>query len=204
MPTEYTKKIEKGVSFKQFALNCARNFGATIMLMGEPEDILPDTENVKSTNIARRQEKLDNAIKELGDFLNKTQAEIHVEFVVNRLEKIKYLTEILENKRKLRAKYEKMLVEVRNWVAPTEDHFDLKEFMIEQIELSIEFDYNEEYALKQLGKERNKHQADYYWDKYMELNRDIEYHIKHISEDIGYDEKRSEWVKDLIDSLPGD
>jgi hypothetical protein len=36
MPTGYTADIKNGISFKTFAMNCARAFGACVTLRDEP------------------------------------------------------------------------------------------------------------------------------------------------------------------------
>ena len=38
MPTGYTADIKDGISFQTYALNCARAFGACVMLRDEPGD----------------------------------------------------------------------------------------------------------------------------------------------------------------------
>ena len=38
MPTGYTSKIGDDQSFKDFALRCARNFGANILMRDDPMD----------------------------------------------------------------------------------------------------------------------------------------------------------------------
>ena len=38
MPTGYTHDIPAGITFRQFALNCARAFGANIAMRDDPAD----------------------------------------------------------------------------------------------------------------------------------------------------------------------
>lgn len=43
MPTAYTADIAKGITFKQYAMNCARAFGALIDLRDKPANCeIPD------------------------------------------------------------------------------------------------------------------------------------------------------------------
>lgn len=43
MPTGYTAAIKYGITFKEFALDCARNFGACISMRDEPRETpIPD------------------------------------------------------------------------------------------------------------------------------------------------------------------
>lgn len=38
MPTGYTHKIKDGMTFKEYALRCARNFGALMDMRDDPMD----------------------------------------------------------------------------------------------------------------------------------------------------------------------
>ena len=66
MPTEYTHYIKDGISFKEFALKCARAFGACITMKEDPMDVeipkfKPDTyyhKRLKAT--LKKWKELDN------------------------------------------------------------------------------------------------------------------------------------------------
>jgi hypothetical protein len=203
MPTGYTADIKNGISFRKFALNCARNFGATIALRDEDSSVLPNPENVKfNSGNSYHEEQLIKAIAEKARLQNLTKDELRTEFLEWRENTFKELEKTISEKRELRQKYEKMYEKVHGWSPPTEEHFNMKDFMLKQIAESIDFDCGEKYCHERIKEVQSTHQADYFWDNMESLERDIEYHSKHRGEDEDRDDKRSQWVKNLIDSLP--
>jgi hypothetical protein len=193
MPSGYTCGIEKGITFKEFALGCARAFGALIDLRDAPYDTeIPD---VIEPHISFYQESLKKDEEELEQLLNKNKEEIkegwlkHCEEVKKdneeRLQKVKALTE----------KYEYMLEKARAYIPPTSDHIKYKEFMISQIKESMEFDcvaYNSVYP---------KTTLEYYEGKINTLQHSIEYDKKAIAEEIERAKSRTDWIQALKKSL---
>jgi hypothetical protein len=58
MPTGYTAAIKDGISFQQFAMACARAFGALVMMRDEPSsapipDFQPSNFHVEHLELAR-------------------------------------------------------------------------------------------------------------------------------------------------------
>ncbi len=69
MPTGYTCDIEKGITFKEYALGCARAFGAFVSLRDEDKDIeLPDGFPLDSYH----EKELPKARKELAKYQKMT------------------------------------------------------------------------------------------------------------------------------------
>ena len=205
MPTGYTSQIADGVSFRQFALSCARNFGAAIALRDEDSGVLPNPENVKfNSGNNYHEEQLTKAIAEKARLLSLTKDELCADFLKWRENTIKESEKTISQKRELRQKYEKMYEKVSNWSPPTGEHFNMKDFMLEQIADSIEFDCDEKYYHERIAEAENTHQADYFWERIESLEHNIEYHFTHRCEDDNQDNERSQWIKDLIDSLPKD
>lgn len=193
MPTGYTDCISKGVDFQTFALGCARAFGALITMRDDPQDApIPD-----------RFEPTDYHAKALAE-ARKRQTELEgmspslCEMAANgayrsALEtRQKYMAE----KAELRRKYEAMLAFAQAWTPPTAEHQGLKDFMVEQLTTSIDFDCKvyggppvlqtgEEWRAAEFGKAK--------WD--------VEYHSKHHLEEIERANGRTEWVRKLRESL---
>ena len=136
MPTGYTAKIKDGISFEEYAMNCAREFGACVTMRDDPSD--------KEIPVFEPSDYHSKALKEAEDdlFLIQCMSESEVyaknkeEWSKSEESRKKRLQETID----LRKKYESMLCKCENWVPPTPEHNGLHEFMIKQIRDSIEFD----------------------------------------------------------------
>lgn len=194
MPTSYTADISKGITFKEYALLCARNFGATIMMRDEPLDaeipeFQPSDYYVKRIyEIQKEINTLENLTKDdLKALIDKDYA-VRVE----RINQVNLAQDVLENK------YENMLSQVRLWQPPTPEHTNLKEFMITQIEDTIYFDCSF-YA----NPDKVERKDDNTWlkGKLNELYKSITYHEIEHKKEVDRTNNRNKWVKVLRDSL---
>lgn len=146
MPTGYTEKILEGCSFKEFALGCACAF---FYDCSNIDDIIPK-ENLR---INHYREEFVLATKQYNDFCKLDDEELlgiydkykkaknelndeHNKYVKSQEEAIKKNT---KDKNETREKYENMLKIIKEWQCP-EENKNLKEFMIKQINESIEHD----------------------------------------------------------------
>jgi len=193
MPTGYTDVIKDGISFEDFTMRCARAFGALIEMRDEPMDAeIPEFKQSTyySESLKRSEEKLERLQNmdhtEMCDAANK-------EYDDTIKSELKYTKE----KNELREGYNSMLLQVENWRPPTIEHTDLKRFMIEQIESSINQDCRESTAsdIKKLT-----------GDEWLELNvnsviRNIKYYGKEHLKEIDRINKKNQWVKKLRESL---
>jgi hypothetical protein len=140
MPTAYTSIIgdRESISFKEFAMRCARGMGACISMRDDSLDApIPDRFEPSVTYYAEREKEAreqiaifeamsaDGAARAADEEFQKTIARVN---------------SANEQTATLCAKYEKMIAEVRAWVPPTSDHDGLKSFMLEQLERSMSFD----------------------------------------------------------------
>ena len=193
MATGYTHSIEKGISFKDFTMRCARAFGALIEMRDEPMDKEAPENFEPSTYHSEALKKSENRLKELK-FIDHTDmcdaAELEYKETVEK--ELRWSKE----RNELKQKYNDMLFNVENWQPPTPDHNDLKRFMIEQIESSIKFDCkNYQSDIKKLS-------GDEWIEK--EVNsaiRNIKYHSEGHIKEIERIKRRNKWVKDLRESL---
>lgn len=198
MPTGYTAKIEEGISFKEYALSCARNFGALIMMRDEPMDApIPD----KFEKDSYYQESLERAKAELEKYQSFTLNDWRGEFEAYRLKTVeRYLEQIQKNK-DLRQKYENMLAKVRKYEAPSPDHVNYKKFMETQILESIEFDCMSDYYERALEKLGRTHWREYKDQMLSGAKRDISYYQEQLDKDEERGEDRNEWIRLLKESV---
>lgn len=197
MPSSYTYILgeREDMTLKQFALLCARNFGALIDMREKPLDT-PIPEKIEpSPNYKKEYEK---AVKQYEDFIKMPDKlgylETYYNEMVERLQK--EYAESSAKKSILRDRYNKMLIKVLRWTAPTNEHEKLRNFMIQQLHDSIEFDCSEylpnippkeEWCDIELHKSMLQKEADFYKKRY---EKEIE-RVKSINQ----------WLKDLRDSF---
>lgn len=146
MPTGYTSDIEHDISFEDFVLQCSRAFGATIMQRDDPMKIRPALREMSTTYV----EWLKEAEEEVATLtaMTPTQRKAYGEKIIK--EQTDSRQEYFNKKIVLRNKYDAMLQKVVMWNPPSQDHIELKNFMIKQINESIDFDCNTKYDLEDL------------------------------------------------------
>lgn len=195
MPTGYTAKIKDGISFDEFIMSCARNFGALIMMRDEPSDA-PIPERFEPSDYHEKKiSEIEHSIEEIT-FLSEADAAeaAKADWEENEQRRLSRLLEIREQKKQ----YLNMLESVERWNPPTEDHVGLKDFMRDQIEKSIDFDCDESYY--QQPEEKVSGEV---WraDRLEKLHNDLGYHLKGHEEEVARTESRNEWLLALRQSL---
>ena len=198
MPTGYTADIEKGISFKEYALGCARAFGALVTMRDDPSDAeIPDKFEPDSYHLDQMAK--DNLRKQ--EVLNMTKLEAEQAAVIKYNEERLYHLKGIKEKNELRKKYNAMLQQAQSYKAPTPDHENFRKFMIEQIVDSIDFDcggsYHEE-ALAGIEKLSGEKWRQKELDK---LDKSIAYHREHYNKEKQRCKERTRWVQELKRSL---
>lgn len=192
MPSGYTEDIYNGkkVTFKDFALGCARAFGACVMQRDDPADVKPKIMPEESYHTEE--------LKKLKKFKKPTKAqfESYVKKTIADYEKS------IRKNNELKKRYSDILEKANNWQPPTKEHERLKAFMIQQLTDSSSFDCGGidyyEHELKVISAMTYK---DYVKKKLAEHNRSIRYHEESEAKDLSNIKQRNKWIKDLYDSL---
>ena len=191
MPTGYTTDIYNGkdVSFRDFALTCARQFGACIMQRDDPADEKPKIMPEESYHTEK--------LKNLGEFKKPTEAEFesYVKETIADYEKS------IKEKNELKKRYSDILEEAKNWQPPTKEHERLKAFMIEQLTESKQWDCGGSFFESELASLSAMTYEDYAAEKLTEHNRSIEYHKEYEAKDLNNVKQRNKWITDLYNSL---
>jgi hypothetical protein len=196
VPTGYTDAIKDGIDFRTFAMNCARAFGACVMLRDDggggdkiPESFQPSDYHVKALAKTRS----DLAAVEL------LSAEDCALSAANAWQQQGAAREKRQRDREvLRLKYEAMLAQVDAWEAPTPDHGGLKNFMREQITQSIDFDCADSPYSEQEPKLSG---AEWRAKEISRLCRAIEYHERENAKEVERTDERNRWIAALRKSL---
>lgn len=194
MPTGYTAEIADGISFEKFVLRCARAFGALIDMRDDPMDAeIPD--EFKPSDY--HQKKLETARVELAEAKSITLEDAAVKAEQNYRKELEQHEKYLADKKELKTKYTAMLQLVKEWQPPTPDHAELKNFMVQQITESINFDCNTSY-----NKPPKLHIAHEWLDqKINECLESVAYHSTELEKEIERCNCRTAWVKALKQSL---
>lgn len=194
MPTGYTAAIAGGITFREYALGCARAFGALIMMRDEPQDA-PIPERFEPSDW--HADELQNASERLVRLRLMSPAEAAVAAKQEYDEAVAHDNKYAQERAALRAKYEAMLGQVLAWQPPTPDHVELKTFMEQQLRESITWDCTHfgDGPQRMTGKE--------WLDKAIaKAQYDIEYHTRQHAEEIERVRGRNAWIKALRESLP--
>lgn len=196
MPTGYTAGVADGTitDFSEYAMRCARAFGACIMLRDEPvsaeiPEFEPSDHHAKALDQAKSQ--LD-ALQKMNDTAQRRlwAKERANAAIVTR----KRLGEIANQQ----SRYESMLERAKAYNAPTPDHEKFAEFLVIQLEESIKFDCDTSYYEEQAEPDSFEVWRDSKIDK---LNWSIDYHAKKHAAEVLRTKERNEWVRMLKVSL---
>lgn len=195
MPTAYTAGVEDGTvtEFAEFAKRCAHAFGA---LVDQRDDMkaeiqLPEPSTYYRDRVAQAQAKLTK-------YLQWSLLDAQEDLSQIRQRNLEGYRES-EAKRVLqRARYLDMLAKVHQWTPPTEDHENLKRYMIDQLTESMQYgtskhdwvDWTEEYNAAT-------------WLTYLtdEAEKDLDRYHQSWVEELQRTEDRRKWITDFLDSL---
>ncbi len=196
MPTGYTEKIKDGISFEEFALSCARQFGACVSMRDDPMDMpIPDkfepSDWHKKALLSERRKLYRLNRMTVEQATTKALREYRQE--VERREKSKKRNKLVISS------YREMLRQVEAWIPPTPDHVELKKFMIQQITDSIDHDdmsgyYEDNPPILLSG-------TDWLELRRKDITNSIDYHKIEYAKEVDSTNGRSEWVKSLRNSL---
>lgn len=199
MPSAYTAILgeTEDMKLKDFAMLCARNFGALMCMRDEPLSA-PIPERFEPEPYFK--ESLDKAQKDYDDFIALSDEEkvAYLERQYSEMVESNIKDHEKSNKKKdvLRRRYNAMLLKVVKWNPPTPEHVNLKEFMIKQIHDSIKWDCSEYKAIIP-DKEvwcNVKRQVEMRKNTLKICREAYEKHIKAVA-------SQNKWLSDLRESL---
>lgn len=135
MPTGYTACVEDGsvTEFPEFAMRCARAFGALIDMRDDPLDApIPDRLS-SSTFYADR---LADEKRRLTQLQSMSADDIAAAYEDHFLKETKMREQWRRERAEKNARYDAMAAKATAWAPPTSEHVELKKFMLKQIEIS--------------------------------------------------------------------
>lgn len=193
MPTGYTAAVVDGkqTEFPDFAMSCARAFGALITMRDDPADAPIPDEFKPSTYSADR---LEEAKGKLALLQAMTPEEADAAAWNAFTEGNRSADEYDAKNDAEDARLEAMAEKVRAWTPPTAEHQGLKTFMLEQISISKHGDYRSSRPQKMTG-------AQWLEAETKDAMREIGYHAKSQAEEEARASGRTAWVAALRQSL---
>ena len=201
MPTGYTYKIKDGISFQEYALICARAFGALIDMRDEPlgaeipQNFVPSDYHLKESKSIK---------KELETFNSLTDDEILQNIDTEYNEESKSLKKSIRENQDLKQKYEKLLAQATAYVPPTPDHVNFKNFMVNQLKESMKFDCSRDYFENKLKRLSKPTIEEWKQNKLESITSNIEYHTKQYEKDVENCKRKNEWIDKLRKSIAVD
>lgn len=199
MPTGYTCKVQDGeiTELKDFLLQCARGFGAMIHMRDDSMDKQYEPRVVSDYHL----NALNKAKKEYEEFQNITNEEIQQKLDESYENEIKSKKEGLARFQLQKKRYEDMLAKIESWQEPTDQHKKLKEFAIEQLKSSIDWDCSDRSKQYYLEEPKKDTVEGYKTWKLNSLLEDIKYHTENYEKECKSVKEANQWVEDLINSL---
>lgn len=198
MPTGYTHAVQTGkvTTLRDFALSCARAFGACIMMRDEPADVPIPAEFQPETRYYDELEAQATAtLRELSDV---SPEDADARALADYTDAVAARHERRRKRAEERARYEAMLAQVEAWTPPTPEHDELKRFMARQLRESIDFDCDGRYdthPVRETG-------ADWLTRELADAERRLASAQEHRREEIARVAGRNAWVAALRASLP--
>lgn len=203
MPTGYTAGILDGkiTTFAQFAKQCMRAFGATIHMRDDDMDteIIPRTPSEYYSTAIQEAKQVLKDVEDLSD-------EVIIENYKKKLEEIKeYHLKAIAKAKVGEKNMNNILKDVIKWQPPTSEHTGIKDFMIEQITQTIDFDCKTKYHDKELANIELElltlNASEIRKGMIANAKKDLEYYTKNYNEDVEKCNKSNQWVADFIESL---
>ena len=196
MPTGYTAEIYDGkpVTFSDFAMTCARAFGALVEMREDDANApIPEFEPSPYYReaLAKAEARLDDLrAMDTDQIADQSQAEHDKALTLWRERKAERTA--------LTQRYQAMIHEVQHWRPPTKEHEGLKTFMLEQLTSALDFDCSGTYDSLPV----QISPAEWRRKQIEKAERDIGYYADEWAKEIERTTQRNEWVRALRESLP--
>lgn len=192
MPTGYTARLYEGTptTFAEFVATCAHAFfydSATDA--GELPQVRDDDPG------RHHREELTKAQVAQVALDSMTEREIRDAADDEYEKRCAEEQESYKDSQAKRARYEAMLAQVKAWTPPTEKHENLKSFMVQQLESSIEHDCHERYSVDP------KTPEEWVAAQQKSITWRLEYHTEQLAKELERDAANRAWVDALRDSL---
>jgi len=199
MPSGYTEGIRNGTinDLNDFVWTCARGFGAFVM----QKDDFDELPILKEKPYPYYKNQIKKSLKEKQKYNEYTEDDWQNEYSKYVKTQLENINDNIKEKEELKEKYENILKQVKDWIPPNEDFYELKSFMIDQIEESIDFDCGTSF-----WQERKKEILNLNIEKYKQnilnkIEESISSNEQYYKEEVERTKRRNQWKQQLVDSV---
>ena len=196
MHSGYTSGVERGITFEQFIMDCARAFDFCMLIRDEPGggEAIPLVFEPDPYHF----QNMERLTRELEELQAMSDDEAHMAAAKEGEDNELYRKNRSDKYTSLRIAYNEMLLKVDEWVPPTHEHVKLKRFMREQIERSMAADCVEELYQQVAPRiEGSRWRTLRMEQKHEELVR----HTKDYQRAVENAERSTAWVRALRESI---
>jgi hypothetical protein len=204
MPTGYTAGIIDGeiTTFEQFATQCTRAFGATIHMRDNPLDspYEPRTPSEYYVNSLQSQREKLEETKTMTD-------EAIVRDFENLLnDSLKYHERELEKTKVNLGRLNSIMESAKSWVPPTEDHEGVRDYMIDQLEITIKADGDPSYHVNKIVQAKKELEEGidpkvYREEKIKESEDRIAYYEGEVQKELERCKQSNDWMDKFLESI---
>lgn len=195
MPTGYTDGVGQGkvTTFREYALTCARAFGACVLMRDDPldkeipEEFKPDDYYVESLRKAR---------EELDSFNKLSHEELAATIQREYESEVASWNERRRERDEVQKRYEMMLEKAKAFNPPTPEHREYAKFICEQLQESIKFDCTGSWFDNQ-PKRFAGSTEQFRVERKRQLVEEIERRQRSLQEEIDRAKNRTKWIADL-------
>lgn len=194
MPSGYTEKLSKGPQeFQDFALECARAFGALISMRDADGAEIPSSFEPNPYYKKAEQE----ARERLVALERRTSTEWAEAEIAEREEHNARNTELRAKASEKLDRYRSMRQEVLDWTPPTGEHIEMKAFMLDQLDQSIKMDCSTTW----IRDREPMSVAQYRAEQLVAVQKEVGRAATGWAEEQERAASRTQWVADLRESL---
>lgn len=204
MPTGYTAGIIDGeiTTFEQFATQCTRAFGATIHMRDNPLDspYEPRTPSEYYVNSLQSQREKLEETKTMTD-------EAIVQDFENLLkDSLEYHERELEKTKVNLGRLNSIMESAKSWVPPTEDHEGVRDYMIDQLEITIKADGDPSYHVNKIVQAKKELEEGidpkvYREEKIKEIEDRISYYEGEVQKELERCKQSNDWMDKFLESI---
>lgn len=197
MPTGYTHDVAEGkvITIKDFAMSCARAFGALISMRDEPMDAeIPEAFEVP-TYYAEQVTKHEAKLHKLRSM---SPAEAQAACQASHRAELRAWASRCDDRAMKLVRYQSMLQQVEAWAVPTLEHIELRDFMAEQIATSVKYDC-EPWSGEQMPVLQRW--PDWLRQQIAKAEWDVAYYRENRAKEVARMKSRNEWLSALRGSL---
>lgn len=201
MPTGYTYGIEQGKisTFQEFAKECMRAFVIHMRDDDNNKEYYPQTlSGYYSKELSNSRRSLTNIMKLSDkDVISKRKCEL--------IKDKKYASNRIVEKKKLLVKLNEMLSKAKEYQSPTEEHNGIRDFMIQQLETTIDHDCDTKYSERELveinAELKNINPIVVRENCIKSEKENIERYLKGHNEEVDRCNANNKWASDFLKSI---